>query len=128
MPQLDLGIFVLEIFINFLFFWYIYVYKAQYIFSYLMKIIKFRICKLKIYNIKIWYFIFKLSIIIKFKKLNNNNFYNILLSILMNYVIINNRIQLVLIKKYYTKIYNILIKLLYNFNIKYINNQLIKIN
>jgi hypothetical protein len=128
MPQLDLGIFVLEIFINFLFFWYIYVYKAQYIFSYLMKIIKFRICKLKIYNIKIWYFIFKLSIIIKFNKLNNINFYNILLSILINYISVNNKIQLVLIKKYYTKIYNILINLLYNFNIKYINNQLIKIN
>jgi hypothetical protein len=128
MPQLDLGIFVLEIFINFLFFWYIYVYKAQYIFSYLMKIIKFRICKLKIYNIKIWYFIFKLSIIIKFKKLNNINFYNIILSILINYISVNNKIKLVLFKKYYTRIYNILINLLYNFNIKYINNQLIKIN
>ena len=47
MPQLDLGILFLELVLNFIFFWLIYIYYARYIFPLINKTIKLRKYKLK---------------------------------------------------------------------------------
>ena len=50
MPQLDIGIFFFEFFLNFLFFWLIYLIKAKKIFPFLNKSIKLRKYKIKKIN------------------------------------------------------------------------------
>ncbi len=51
MPQLDLGIFYIEFFLNFFCFWLIYIIKAKKIFPFLNKTIKLRKYKIKELNI-----------------------------------------------------------------------------
>jgi hypothetical protein len=125
MPQLDLGIFILESFINSYFFWFIYLYKAFLIFPLIMKIIKFRLCNNKLFFIKLWYFLFKLIIIINIIKLTSNKFKSIITNMLLNYIYIYNKIKLLQINKYYSTLYIIIYNVLHKLNFKYINNKLI---
>lgn len=50
MPQLDIGIFFIEFFLNFFFFWLIYLIKAKKIFPFLNRSIKLRKYKIKKIN------------------------------------------------------------------------------
>lgn len=51
MPQLDLGIFYVEFFLNFIYFWLIYLFLSKNIFPFLNKSIKIRKYKIKKINI-----------------------------------------------------------------------------
>lgn len=126
MPQLDIGIFLLESFINTLIFWYIYLYKAFLIFPHIMKIIKFRISNLKLFYIKIWYFIFKLSIIIKIRKLTRYKFNNIIINILIYNINMYNKMKFNQVHTYYIILSQGIFAMLFEFNFKYLNNKLIR--
>lgn len=111
MPQLDIGIYYLEFFFNFFFFWFIYIIKAKKIFPFLNKTLKLRKYKIKELDIYLNFYI--------------NNFFSLNLTI-NNYKNIFNLIILKNLNFFFFKIYFSNILILKNFNyfffIKNINN------
>lgn len=111
MPQLDIGIYYLEFFFNFFFFWFIYIIKAKKIFPFLNKTLKLRKYKIKELDIYLNFYI--------------NNFFSLNLTI-NNYKNIFNLIILKNLNFFFLKIYFSNILILKNFNyfffIKNINN------
>ena len=84
MPQLDFSIFFLQLFFNFLIFWFIYFFNSYKIFPFLNKVIKLK--KYKIKKILKEFLIFESNIIflVNFFKIKNNsnnilffNFFNL---------------------------------------------------
>jgi hypothetical protein len=116
MPQLDFGIFFVEIFFNFLFFWFLYFFFLRQIFPRLNKAIKLRRYKLKKLNSQFTIFqknfIF-LNVFLQEQKIYVNNFlfninffsklnifYIISLNSIYSFLIKNNLNLLTLLTKY----------------------------
>jgi len=107
MPQLDLGIFYIEFFLNFFCFWLIYLLKAKKIFPFLNKTIKLRKYKIKELNILLNKYTENfLNLHISLE--NYKNIFNIyILKILNNYFLKLNNINILFLKNYYNYFYYI---------------------
>ena len=110
MPQLDLGILFLELVLNFIFFWLIYIYYARYIFPLINKTIKLRKYKLKSILKRLLLlesnilFIIKLNLSIL---LNNNFLLNKFIILLKSKI---NNIKIIIFSKLYILSLNLLKK------------------
>jgi hypothetical protein len=106
MPQLDIGIFFVEFFLNFFFFWLIYLIKAKKIFPFLNRSIKLRKYKIKKIN--------------NFLNLYLNNF-NFLNNYLKNNKIILDSLFLKNLNIYFLKLNFIYFIVLKNYNNFFLN-------
>lgn len=114
MPQLDIGIFFVEFFLNFFFFWLIYLIKAKKIFPFLNRSIKLRKYKIKKIN--------------NFLNLYLNNF-NFLNNYLKNNKIVLDSLFLKNLNIYFLKLNFIYFIILKNYNNFFLskNNKLFSI-
>ncbi len=115
MPQLDLGIFYIEFFLNFFCFWLIYILKAKKIFPFLNKTIKLRKYKIKELNIFLNIYIESFSNLNLCLE-NYKNIFNIFLLKKINFYFLKLKYIYILFLKNY---YNFFIiknnKIFYNF-------------
>lgn len=119
MPQLDLGIFYIEFFLNFFCFWLIYLLKAKKIFPFLNKTIKLRKYKIKELNILLNKYTENfLNLHISLE--NYKNIFNIfIIKIINNYFLKIKYINILFLKNNYIYFYN---KNNINFN-NFVNKQ-----
>ena len=106
MPQLDIGVLFLELVLNFMFFWSLYIYYGKFVLPIINKALKLRYYKLKKITTKLYLFEKKIIFIIK---LNYNNLFNVNL-LLNNFVMLINYkvnvVKLILLNKIYKFILN----------------------
>jgi Plant ATP synthase F0. len=81
MPQLDIGIFFLEVFFNFLCFWFFYFFLLKTIFPKLNFSLKLRKSKIKQLNLNFVKFKKKMKILSSFKLIQDSSFISYIFSI-----------------------------------------------
>ena len=100
MPQLDIGIFFIEFFVNFFFFWIIYLIKAKKIFPFLNKSLKLKKFKIKKINNSINLNLFKFNFLNDYLK-NKKNILNFCFLNKMNIYFFNlSLLYFFILKKY----------------------------
>lgn len=100
MPQLDIGIYFVEFFLNFFFFWLIYLIKAKKIFPFLNRSIKLRKYKIKKINTFLNLYLNKFNFLNNYFKNNKiliDSFYLKNLNIFFTKL---NLIYFIILKKY----------------------------
>ena len=128
MPQLDFGIFFIEFFLNFLCFWFIYIFKAKNIFPLLNKSIKLRKYKVKKIVIFLNSFSSKFNYLVIFFKNNENNLNTFYLQNLSSFLEKLDIFNLFVFKFYFSLFLNKNIKLVSNFlKVNLLLNEIYKI-
>lgn len=110
MPQLDIGIYIFEIIMNFYVYWCIYIYFGIILYPYINKVIKLRNIKINFFNFNFWYSLFILRVLmlskIEFLSQLKNKIFILLINFYFYYIII----------KFY--FYEILLKIFFYFYLK----------